>query len=199
MTDKEKFINHINDNYDELKRKFNRACRDLQLTLTDDLFQDTIIKCYDSIEKKGKLNDSTPYGIESYFFQSLKMNIKRESQYARETKRDKNISSENIHQLYEDFYNTNSMSSNEKLLSDLYKDFAILYICKQVEMNFDNEYYYLFRIKYLTNITYKELAEKTNMKKVRQKVVEVKNWVKQNITKEMIKKEFNFIYGDLIN
>lgn len=199
MTDKEKFINHINNNYDELKRKFNRACRDLQLTLTDDLFQDTIIKCYDSIEKKGKLNDSTPYGIESYFFQSLKMNIKRESQYARETKRDKNISSDNIHQLYEDFYNTNSMSSNEKLLSDLYKDFAILYICKQVEMNFDNEYYYLFRIKYLTNITYKELAEKTNMKKVRQKVVEVKNWVKQNITKEMIKKEFNFIYGDLIN
>ena len=47
-------------------------------------------------------------------------------------------------------------------------------------------------------MTYKKLAEKTQMKAVRQKVVTVKNWLKENVTKEMIKEEFFSIYGDLI-
>ena len=47
-------------------------------------------------------------------------------------------------------------------------------------------------------MTYKKLAEKTNAKKVRQKIIDVKNWVKENVTKEMIKAEFNEIYGDLL-
>lgn len=199
MDDATKFINHINNHYETLKRKFTRACKDLSLELTDDAFQDTILKCYCSINKKGRLNDITPYGIESYFFQSLKMNIKREAQYARESKRDHNINSDNISTIYEEWYNTNKDSARTKLLNDLYKDFSVLYICKMVEMNFDSEYFYLFRMKYLIpNITYRQLSEKTKLKKVRQKVVEVKSWLKENITKEMIKKEFNEIYGDLL-
>ena len=198
MTDADKFINHISKHYDTLKRKFIRACRDLQLTLTDDLYQDTILKCYESIQRKGKLNDTSPYGMECYFFQSLKMNAKRETQYARNQKRDANVNSDNIHTLYEGWYNNNKTTSREKLLSDLYKDFSVLYICKMVEMNFDNEHFYLFRVKYLTSITYKELAEKTKAKKVRQKVCAVKQWVRDNITKETIKKEFQDIYGNLL-
>lgn len=198
MEDQDKFINHISNNYETLKRKFTRACRDLSLELTDDIFQDTILKCYESIEKKGKLNDTTPYGMESYFFQSLKMNIKRETQYARNLKRDCNISSDNINELYDEWSNNNKLSVNAKLLNDLYKDFSVLYILKQVELNFDNEHFYLFRVKYLTSITYKELAEKTKAKKVRQKVCAVKQWVRDNITKEIIKKEFQDIYGNLL-
>lgn len=200
MTDQEKFINHISKNYDELKRKFTRACRDLQLTLTDDLYQDTILKCYESIQRKGKLNDTTEYGMECYFFQSLKMNIKRETQYARNQKRDANVTSDNIHTLYEGWYNENMTSTRIKLLNDLYKDFSVLYICKMVEMNFDEEHFYLFRVKYLVpEMTYKKLAETSKLKKVRQKVAEVKQWLKDNITKEEIKKEFNEIYGNLFD
>ena len=200
MTDQERFISHISQHYDELKRKFTKACRDLQLTLTDDLYQDTILKCYESIQRKGKLNDTTEYGMECYFFQSLKMNIKRETQYARNQKRDANVTSDNIHTLYEDWSNNNKTTSREKLLSDLYKDFAVLYICKMVEMNFDEEHFYLFRVKYLVpEMTYKKLAETSKLKKVRQKVAEVKQWLKDNITKEEIKKEFNEIYGNLFD
>jgi hypothetical protein len=36
------------------------------------------------------------------------------------------------------------------------------------------------------------------MKGVRQKVVEVKKFIQQNVTKEMIRKEFYDIYGDII-
>ena len=200
MTDQEKFINHISKNYETLKRKYTRACRDLQLTLTDDLYQDTILKCYESIQRKGKLNDTTEYGMECYFFQSLKMNIKRETQYARNQKRDANVTSDNIHTLYEDWSNNNKTTSREKLLSDLYKDFSVLYICKMVEMNFDEEHFYLFRVKYLVpEMTYKKLAETSKLKKVRQKVAEVKQWLKENITREMIRAEFNEIYGGLLD
>lgn len=200
MTDQDKFINHISNNYETLKRKFTRACRDLQLELTDDIFQDTILKCYESIQRKGKLNDTTEYGMECYFFQSLKMNIKRETQYARNQKRDANVTSDNIHTLYEDWSNNNKTTSREKLLSDLYKDFSVLYICKMVEMNFDEEHFYLFRVKYLVpEMTYKKLAETSKLKKVRQKVAEVKQWLKENITREMIRAEFNEIYGGLLD
>ena len=47
-------------------------------------------------------------------------------------------------------------------------------------------------------MTYKRLQEKTQAKKVRQKVVCVKNWVRQNITKDEIKQAFLKAYGNLI-
>lgn len=199
MTDERKFINHINDHYDELKRKFTIATKDLQLELTDDIFQDTILKCYESIERKGKLNDTSAYGIESYLFQSIKMNIRRESQYARNQKRDGNITSDNIYEVYEEWLTHNTSSERTKLLNDLYKDFSVLYLLHKVEDNFDNEHFYLFRVKYLNkDMTYKKLQEKTNMKKVRQKVVDVKQWLKDNVTKEEMKEAFMDIYGNLL-
>jgi uncharacterized protein (DUF433 family) len=47
-------------------------------------------------------------------------------------------------------------------------------------------------------MTYKTLAEKTRIKGVRQKVVTVKRWLQQNLSKDEIRKEFYEIYGDLI-
>lgn len=47
-------------------------------------------------------------------------------------------------------------------------------------------------------MTYKKLAEKTKMRGVRQKVVEVKRWLKDNVTKDEIRKEFYDIYGDIL-
>ncbi len=47
-------------------------------------------------------------------------------------------------------------------------------------------------------MTYKKLQEKTKAKKCRQKVSDVKNWIKENISKEEVKKAFNIMYGNLI-
>ena len=80
---------------------------------------------------------------------------------------------------------------------DLKKDFYTLYLLHKVEDNFDAEHFYLFRMKTFTNMTYAQLAYKTGMKGVRQKVVDVKNWLKQNVKQEDIRKEFQEIYGDL--
>ena len=67
-----------------------------------------------------------------------------------------------------------------------------------VELNFDAEHFYLYRLKTLCGKTYKQIHDETQIKKSRDKILEVSNWVKQNLTRDMIKAEFLDIYGDLI-
>jgi len=198
MTDQDLFLNYISEHYNELKYKYLNFCREHNYQWDEDIFSDTILKCYEAIRKKGQLNDTTPQGIENYFFIAFKLNIKREGQYARNQKRDRNITSDDINDTYEQWYNSNHISAMEKVKSDLFKDFSILYIMMVVEANFDQEHFYLFRIKTLGNLTYKQLQEKTKIKASRQKVIDVKNWLKENVTKNDIKREFTQIYGNLI-
>ena len=195
MNDALKFINYINDNYKELYNSFQAFCNNKNYKFDPDIFQDTILKCYNLIEKQGKMKDSTDKGIKNYFFMSFKQNLQREAQYARNQKRDGNIV--NLNQANEKYQST-KLTQTEKLKSDLYKDFATLYLMKQVEDNFDNEHFYLFRLKTFTNMTYAKLAEHTGIKGVRQKVVDVKNWLKQNIKQDDIRKEFDAIYGEIL-
>ena len=199
MHDKDLFINYINDHYSELKNKYFKFCQEKDYDWSEDVYQDTILKCYQRIEKVGKLKDTTSYGIESYFFKSFKNNTLLEKVYCRTKNRDFNINSDNINELYEVWYNNHNSTAREKLINDLYKDFATLYIMLQVENNFDSEHFYLFRVKVLTpDMTFKKLAEQTKVKASRKKVIDVMHWVKENVTKEQIKKAFNEIYGNLI-
>ena len=198
MQDNTTFINYINDHYDELYYKYRQFCKEKNYAWDEDIFQDTILKCYEAIERKGKLEDTSNQGIENYFFISFKMNLKREGQYARNQKRDLNYSSEKISSAYEDWYNATKEDSRTKLINDLYKDFATLYIMTVVEEHFDNEHFYLFKLKQLCGYTYKQLSEKTGIRGARQKVLDVKSWLKNNLTKEEINKAFQAMYGDLL-
>ena len=198
MSDQDKFMHYINDHYNHLKFKYINFCKEHNYVFDEDIFSDTILKCYEAINKKGKLEDTTDQGIQNYFFISFKMNLKREGQYARNMKRDLNVSSDDIGELYETWYNDNNVSAMEKIKSDLFKDFSVLYIMTCVEDNFDTEHFYLFKLKTLGNLTYKQLQDKTKIKASRQKVINVKNWLKDNVTKDMIKSAFNAMYGDLL-
>ena len=196
--DQDTFINHIGKHYNELQCKYKEFCRLNNLDWDWDIFQDTIIKCHDVIKRKGKLNDTSPQGIENFFFISFKNNIKREKMYARNAKRDFNVDTDSINDLYEEYYNTHNSSSAKKVYTDLFKDYATLYIMLAVEKNFDQECFYLFRLKTLGNMTYKQIREKTNLKAIRKKILEVNNWIKQNITKEQIRNSFTRQFGELL-
>lgn len=198
MSDQDKFMHYINDHYNHLKFKYINFCKEHNYVFDEDIFSDTILKCYEAILKKGKLEDTTDQGIQNYFFISFKMNLKREGQYARNMKRDRNVDSDSINDLYESWYNDNNVSAMEKIKSDLFKDFSVLYIMTVVEDNFDTEHFYLFKLKTLGNLTYKQLQDKTKIKASRQKVINVKNWLKDNVTKDMIKSAFNAMYGNLM-
>ena len=198
MNDETIFLNYINDHYNELKNKYFKFCKEKQYTWDADIFSDTIIKCYESIVKRG-IKDKSPQGIENYFFMAFKNNIMNERRYSRIKKRDNNITSDNINELYENWYNSNFSDARVKIINDLFKDFSILYIMTQVEDNFDSEHFYLFRIKTLVpDMTFKKLADTTKVKASRRKCIEVMRWVKENIKKEDIRKLFYLMYGDII-
>ena len=122
-----------------------------------------------------------------------------EKNYGRVKKRDMNINSDNINDIYEVWYNDNFSDAKVKIVNDLFKDFSVLYIMAMVEDNWDSEHFYLFRIKTLTpNMTFKKLADITKIKGSRKKTIEVIRWVKENIKKEEIRKVFYELYGDII-
>lgn len=122
----------------------------------------------------------------------------REKQYARNQKRDLNVEADDVDVMYEEWCNNNKEDSRTKILSDMWKDFSCLYIMMLVEDNWDDEHFYLFRLKHLCNMTYKQLTDKTGIKGVRQKILDVKQWLKDNLTKEDINKAFQLAYGDLL-
>lgn len=199
MSDARLFLEYINDNYEILKNKYKTMCVQNQLIWDEDVFSNTILSCYNAINKKGKLDDTSNQGIENYFFRSFKQNVQRERQYCRVSKRDLNYSSDSINLAYENWYNDTKDTAINKIRSDLYKDFATLYIMHRVEDEFDAEHFRLFNLKTLIpDMTYKKLQEKTKCTSCRQKVIDVRNWVRNNVSKEEIKKAFNLMYGNLL-
>lgn len=199
MSDARLFLEYINDNYEILKSKYKTMCVQNQLNWDEDVFSNTILSCYNAINKKGKLDDTSNQGIENYFFRSFKQNVQRERQYCRVSKRDLNYNSDSINLAYENWYNDTKDTAINKIRSDLYKDFATLYIMHRVEDEFDAEHFRLFNLKTLIpDMTYKKLQEKTKCTSCRQKVIDVRNWVRNNVTKEEIKKAFNLMYGNLL-
>lgn len=199
MNDETIFINYINDNYSGVCNTLRILCGQRQQIFDEDTFHESILRCHKAINKKGYLQDKSAYGITSYLIRSYFNLVKEEKRSARNAKRDMNYDSDNITNLYEDWYNDHNLDAREKIVDGMFKDFGTLYIMMVVEQNFDSEHFYLFKLKELCkDMTYKKLAEKTKMKGVRQKVVEVKRWLKQNITKEEIRKEFYSIYGDIL-
>ena len=197
MKDDTLFLDYLGKNYENVKTKLKMLCGRNGQQFSEDFYHEAIIRCTKAIQKKGKLNDTSPYGIESYLIKSY-MNLPREeARSCKNSKRDNNYNSDNIQELYESWYNTNNTSATEKIQSDLYKDFSTLYIMTMVEQNFDQEHFYLFRIKTLGGLTYKQVCERSNCKGCRQKILEVKEWLKQNVTKEDVTKAYYEIYGEL--
>lgn len=193
------FINYINDHYDEVKQTLKILSGQRNQSFNEDAFHESIIRCHNAIKKKGYLNDKSSYGITSYLIRSYFNNILENKRAACNAKRDQNYTSDNIGGLYEDYYNSHFTDARQKVINDMFKDFSVLYIMMIAEQNFDQEHFYLFKLKELIpDMTYKKLAEKTRLKGVRQKVVEVKKFIQQNVTKEMIKEEFFSIYGDIL-
>lgn len=190
------FLEYINSNYQALKDRFRRFCYDKSYEWDEDIFCNTILSCYETITKKG-LQDTSPLGCENYFFMSFKFNVMRDKLYSRNKARDRNIS--DINGAYENYCNNNLKTAEEKIANDLFNDFAITYILKEVEKNFDVVSFYLYRLKVLTpKMTYKKLQTITKYKSVRQKVCGVKRWVKSNINIGDIRKAFYSEYGDII-
>ena len=184
----------ISQNYNNLKQICNDVCKRNKEQYSEDALNDTVIQVHKIIQKKGKLDDMSDNGIMRYFVRSYVNNLRMEKRYAYHKKRDYNITQEE----FNDRYEQSLSSKRDKIIKDLLEDFSVLYIMKLVELNFPPEQLYLYKLKMICNKTYKQIHDETKIKKSRDKIIEVNKWVKQNLTRDVIKKEFFDIYGDLI-
>lgn len=199
MEDHTLFLDYVGKNYDKIQGKIKIICGRNKQPYNQDFLQDSIIRCHNAIKKRGYIKDKTPYGIESYLIKAYFTNVREDKRAAVNAKRDLNYNSDNISTLYEDWYNDNNVSALTKIKEDLFKDYSILYLITVVEENFDQEHSYLFKLKNLSkDMTYKKLADKTHIKGCRQKVLEVKEFLQENVTKEQIKESFNEIFSELL-
>lgn len=190
MTDAELFLNYIGENYDRLKNHLKKYSLNKIAQFDEGIFHQTILRCYENIEKKMYLQDPTAQGIENFLFKAFANNIIREKQYARVAKR---VETDNLSAL---------MSKNDKeddglrkkLEGDLKEDFSILYILEKIEKALSYEHCHLFALKHLNGMTYSAIARKTKGKGSRDKILEAANYVRENITKDEIDKAFSKFY-----
>lgn len=192
-----KYMNFIGGNYQRLKDNMMRYCAAKHTVYDEDVFGDTVMKVYEKILKDG-MEDDSDRGFESYFFMSFKTNMMREKQYSRNKQADDNVSQDDIGDMYDRYYNDANDSALVKLTKDLKIDFKTLKILLLVEKHFSSEEYYLFKLKHLEGLTYKQLAERTGVKDCRNKVLTVLSWLREHaeeIDKE-IESEFQEDYGD---
>lgn len=68
----ELFYSFLSKNYKDLLKKYKQFCFLNNMTFSEDVVQETIIKVVDIINKKG-LNDTTEKGMENYFFQRIQV------------------------------------------------------------------------------------------------------------------------------
>lgn len=184
----------LNNNYANLQQICKDVCKRNGEKYSEDTLNDTVIQIHKIIEKKGQLDDMSERGILNYFTRSYVNNLRMEKRYAYHKKRDHNITQEEFNERYEKTHS----SCLDKIIKDLLEDFSVLYIMKLVELNFDEEHYYLFKLKKLCGKTYKQIHDETKISKSRDKIIEVNNWIKENLSRSIIKKEFNEIYGNII-
>lgn len=184
----------LTKNYNNLKQVCKDVCKRNKEKYSEDTLNDTVLQIHKIIQKKGKLDDMSDNGIMRYFVRSYVNNLRMEKRYAYHKKRDYNITQEE----FNDRYEQSLSSKRDKIIKDLLEDFSVLYIMKLVELNFPPEQLYLYKLKMICNKTYKQIHDETKIKKSRDKIIEVNKWVKHNLTRDVIKKEFFEIYGDLI-
>ena len=185
-----RFLKFANDNYEDYKKKWAKYLYDRQVDFDEDVFSETVLKVYDYINTNG-IKDDSDSGLANYWFKSFNTNIKREKQYSRNVNRDKNIDA--TEELSKEMNGEDELQL--KIRRHVFEDWSIVYILRLVEDNFDSISFHCFRLYYiLDKMTYSKLREITKVPDSKKRVVTIKNWLKDNLTKQQMEKEFSKYY-----
>lgn len=179
----DKWLQYIGTIYDEYRMKYFKMANNLNYNVTEDMLNDTILACYNSIARNN-LQDTTEQGMRNYLFRAFKVNLNAVSNYDKRRDVVDDLSS-----LAEQYENQGEATYN-KIKKQLFDDYSLIYILEQVENNFDSISFNVFRLKTMVPCTYKKLREITKVKDCKKRVVKVMKWVRNNITKQDIYNAF---------
>lgn len=159
-----------------------------------DIASETVLKTYTSIRRHGMRNldneniEQRHRQFRNYFFISAKLNNITKKQD--EAKRRGIFQSDN-----DGVDMVDTESSDAKVRKDLLKDYMVMRIIDIVEDNFDDISFRCYRLySLLEGMTYAKLKQLTGITNCKQRVVDVKKWLRENVDEGELRKDFEREY-----
>lgn len=171
-----KFKKYINDNYRYLKDKIKNYCYNQKLLYSEDVFQETLLKCMEQIKIKG-LKDTSDKGCENYIFMSMRNNIYNNYlSTQKELKRSVEIT---------DQINT---IEDEPYIEDNYAEQKAKELIHYVKTNYPTIEFKLWFYKHFVTINgkalrYKDISNITGFKSVKKIICDINNDIKEKFEK----------------
>ena len=187
----DQFLKDISPKLKEYEYKWRTYFKEISLSFDIDVLNETVIKCYDTISRLG-LKEGQKESL-NYLFKAFKMNSIRELQYARNKNREE---VEDVGLLHEQFMNSQK-SADYKIVYDLWTEFQFNYITRQVELYFDKSAFYLFKLKYILQLEDDKIRKKSRNQNWKKDLKDIVKWLKANVKKEDIIREFNQKYPEV--
>ena len=180
----DRWLQYIGTIYEEYRKKYFKMANDLNYKVSEDMLNDTILACYNSIARNN-LQDTSPQGMRNYLFRAFKVNLNAVSNYDKR----KDVV-DDLTALAEQ-YETQGEATYHKIKKQLLDDYSVIYILDKVESNFDTISFHCFRLKtMIEKCTYQKLREITKVRDCKKRVVKVNKWLRENISKKDIYKAF---------
>ena len=184
----DKWLQYIGTIYEEYRMKYFKMANDLNYKVSEDMLNDTILACYNSIARNN-LSDTTEQGMRNYLFRAFKVNLNAISNYDKR----KDVV-DDLTALAEQ-YEYQGEATYNKIKKQLLEDYSVIYLLNKVEDNFDTITFNVFRLKtMLEKCTYQKLRDITKVRDCKKRVVKVMKWVRNNITKKEILTNFKKTY-----
>ena len=179
----DKWLQYIGTIYEEYRMKYFKMANNLNYNVNEDMLNDTILACYNSIARNN-LQDTSPQGMRNYLFRAFKINLNAISNYdkRKDVVDDLSALAEQYEAMGEATYN--------KIKKQIFEDFSVIYLLSKVEDNFDSISFHCFRLKTMLPCTYQRLREITKVKDAKKRVVKIMKWIRLNITRQDIYNAF---------
>ena len=129
----------------------------------EDIYNDTIIKVYESILKGA----DTQGDLNGYWFKSFKNNLNRNKYYSHKKKRD---DTDVIELLKDKEYEENNVNLYYSTISD---------ILLKVKHKFDRKTFEVFRMYLLCDMSYEQLNSITGLCDCKERISRVKKWINE--------------------
>lgn len=129
----------------------------------EDIYNDTILKVYDSILKGA----DTQGDLNGYWFKSFKNNLNRNKDYSHKKKRD---DTDVIELLKDKEYEENNVNLYYSTISD---------ILLKVKHKFDRKTFEVFRMYLLCDMSYEQLNSITGLCDCKERISKVKKWINE--------------------
>lgn len=129
----------------------------------EDVYNDTILKVYDSILKGA----DTQGDLNGYWFKSFKNNLNRNKDYSHKKKRD---DTDVIDLLKDKEYEENNVNLYYSTISD---------ILLKVKHKFDRKTFEVFRMYLLCDMSYEQLNSITGLCDCKERISKVKKWINE--------------------